>query len=197
VQVVRWLNDETLDLLELSGGTYEQPRLVGAEGRADSAVEIRPSTRVREAYFLDYAAAVREVARMPLMVTGGFRTRAGMEEALVGAECDVIGLGRPLCWQPDFPRRLLERTAEDIERIEDRLCIRRSGWLSPASRIVAVKMLNTFGAMSWYYCQIFRLADGKQPDLSRGILSTLREYLADEIATARRVRRAFDGRVPE
>lgn len=191
VQVVRWLNDETLDLLELSGGTYEQPRLVGAEGRADSAVEVRPSTRVREAYFLDYAAAVREVARMPLMVTGGFRSRSGMEAALAGDECDVIGLGRPLCWQPDFPRRLLQRAAEDVERIEDRLCIRRSGWLSPASRIVAVKMLNTFGAMSWYYCQIFRLADGKQPDLSRGILSTLREYLADEIATARRVHEAF------
>ena len=191
VEVVRWLNDESLDLLELSGGSYEQPRLVGAQGRADSAVELRPSTRAREAYFLDYAAAVRAVARMPLMVTGGFRTRAGMEAALLGEECDVIGLGRPLCWQPDFPRRLLERTAEGIERIEDRLCIRRSGRLSPASPIVAMKMLNTFGAMSWFYCQIFRLADGKAPDLSRGILSTLREYLADEIATAGRVHRAF------
>ena len=191
VQVVRWLNDESLDLLELSGGTYEQPRLVGAQGRADSAVELRPSTRAREAYFLGYAAAVRAVARMPLMVTGGFRTRAGMQAALLGEECDVIGLGRPLCWQPDFPRRLLERTAEGIERIEDRLCIRRSGRLSPASPIVAMKMLNTFGAMSWFYCQIFRLADGKAPDLSRGILSTLREYLADEIATAGRVHRAF------
>ncbi len=195
VEVVRWLNDESLDLLELSGGSYEQPRLVGAEGRADSAVELRPSTRVREAYFLEYATAVRLVARMPLMVTGGFRTRAGMEAALGDGDCDMIGLGRPLCWQPDFPRRLLDRTTDGIERIEDRLNIRRSGWLSPASPITAIKMLNTFGAMSWYYCQIFRLADGGPPDLSRGILSTLREYLADEIATARRVQRAFDERV--
>jgi 2,4-dienoyl-CoA reductase-like NADH-dependent reductase (Old Yellow Enzyme family) len=192
VEVVRWLNGESLDLLELSGGTYEQPRLVGAEGRADSAVELRPSTRAREAYFLDYAGAVRAVARMPLMVTGGFRTRAGMEAALVAAECDMIGLGRPLCWQPDFPRRLLERTEEGIERIEDRLSIRRSGWLSPTSPIVAVKMLNTFGAMSWFYCQIFRLADGRSPELSRSIISTLREYLADEIAAARRVHKAFE-----
>jgi 2,4-dienoyl-CoA reductase-like NADH-dependent reductase (Old Yellow Enzyme family) len=195
VQVVRWLNDETLDLLELSGGTYEQPRLVGAEGRADSAVELRPSTRAREAYFLDYAAAVRAVARMPLMVTGGFRTRAGMDAALAGDECDLIGLGRPLCWQPDFPRRLLERKVDGIERIEERLNLRRSGWLSPASPITAIKMLNAFGAMSWYYCQIFRLADGRPPDMSRGILSTLREYLADEIATARRVHKAFETQV--
>jgi hypothetical protein len=52
-------------------------------------------------------------------------------------------------------------------------------------------MLNTFGAMSWYYCQIFRLADGQPADMSRGIVSTLVEYLRDELATARRMHRAF------
>jgi 2,4-dienoyl-CoA reductase-like NADH-dependent reductase (Old Yellow Enzyme family) len=191
VEVVRWLNDESLDLLELSGGTYEQPRLVGAEGRSDSVVPLRPSTVAREAYFLGYATAVREVARMPLMVTGGFRTRSGMEAALGAEECDMVGLGRPLCWQPDFPRRLLAREVDGIERLEDRLKIRPRGWLSPTSPIVPIKMLNTFGAQSWYYCQIFRLADGQPADLSRGILSTLKEYLSDEYATARRMHRAY------
>jgi hypothetical protein len=52
-------------------------------------------------------------------------------------------------------------------------------------------VLNTFGAQSWYYCQIFRLADGLPPDLNRGILSTLREYLTEEISTARRMHQAF------
>ena len=189
LDVVRWLNDESLDLLELSGGTYEQPRLVGAEGSSDSVVAVRASTRVREAYFLEYAHAVRKVARMPLMVTGGFRTRTGMEDAL--ADCDVIGLGRPLCWQPDFPRRLLAREVEGIERVEDRLKLRSRGWLSPASPVMALKMLNTFGAMSWYYCQIFRLADGQPADMDRGIVSTLVEYLRDELTTARRMHRAF------
>jgi 2,4-dienoyl-CoA reductase-like NADH-dependent reductase (Old Yellow Enzyme family) len=191
IEVVRWLNDESLDLLELSGGTYEQPRLIGAEGRADSAMPVRPSTHAREAYFLEYAVAVRKVARMPLMVTGGFRTRAGMEAALGAEDCDMIGLGRPLCCQPDFPRRLLEREVQGIERIEDRLRIRDTGWLSPTSSIVPIRMVNTFGAQSWYYCQVFRLADGKPADLSRGILSTLKEYLADEYATARRMHRAY------
>jgi len=190
VEVVRWLNEESLDLLELSGGTYEQPRLVGAEGRADSAVALRPSTRAREAYFLEYAAAVRLVARMPLMVTGGFRTRAGMEAAL-GEDCDMIGLGRPLCWQPDFPRSLLDRKADGVERIEDRLRVRASGWLSPTSTILPIRMLNTYGAMSWFYCQIFRLADGKAPEMDRGIASTLVEYLRDELATARRMHGAY------
>jgi len=190
LQVVRWLNDESLDLLELSGGTYEQPRLIGAEGRAADAVPVRPSTRAREAYFLDYAASVRTVARMPLMVTGGFRSRGAMEAALEG-DCDLVGIGRPLCWRPDFPRSLLARECDAIERREDRLKFAEHGWRSPASRLLPLRMLNAFGAQSWFYCQIFRLADGRPADLDRGLLASLSEYLRDELATARRVHRAF------
>lgn len=184
LRVVEWLNAESVDLLEVSGGTYEQPRLLGAEGRPENAMPVRPSTRAREAYFLAYAEAIRDVARMPLMVTGGFRSRAAMEAALDGA-CDVIGLGRPLCWQPDFPRRLLARETDHVERIEDRLRFARSGWLSPSSPLTAAKVLNAFGAQAWYYCQLFRLADGRPPDLGRGMLSSLVEYLADELRRCR------------
>ena len=185
LQVVQWLNDESLDLLEVSGGTYEQPRLIGAEGRAGDAVPVRASTRAREAYFLDYAEAIRKVARMPLMVTGGFRSRQAMEAALEGA-CDMIGLGRPLCWQPDFPRRLLTREVDRVERMEDRLRFAERGWRSPSSPYTVAKVLNAFGAQSWYYCQLFRLADGKPADLERGMLSTLAEYLRDEFRASRR-----------
>jgi len=189
LQVVRWLNDESLDLLEVSGGTYEQPRLIGFEGRAADAVPMRASTRAREAYFLEYAASIRRVARMPLMVTGGFRSRAGMEAAL-GGDCDLIGLGRPLCWQPDFPRRLLAREVESIENLDARLYIARSGRLSPASPWTAAKALNAFGAQSWYYCQLFRLADGRPADLGLGVFAALREYVGDELAKAWRMHRA-------
>ena len=205
LQVVQWLNEEALDLLEVSGGTYEQPRLIGAEGRAGDAVPVRASTRAREAYFLDYAESIRQVARMPLMVTGGFRTRAAMEAALTpslshasvgeGARragegaCDVVGLGRPLCWQPDFPQRLLAREVDGVERMEDRLRFAARGWRSPASRFTLAKVLNAFGAQSWYYCQLFRLADGQPADLERGMLSTLVEYLRDELWRGRQLAR--------
>jgi 2,4-dienoyl-CoA reductase-like NADH-dependent reductase (Old Yellow Enzyme family) len=184
LQVVEWLNGESLDLLEISGGTYEQPRLIGAEGRAGDAIQVRASTRAREAYFLGYAEAIRKVARMPLMVTGGFRSRQAMEAALDGA-CDMIGLGRPLCWQPDFPRRLLAREVDRIGRMEDRLRFAERGWRSPSSPFTAAKVLNAFGAQSWYYCQLFRLADGQPADLERGMLSTLVEYLRDEVRASR------------
>jgi 2,4-dienoyl-CoA reductase-like NADH-dependent reductase (Old Yellow Enzyme family) len=191
LEVVRWLNDESIDLLEISGGTYEQPRLLGAEGRAEDAVPVRPSTLAREAYFLDYAAAIRRVARMPMMVTGGFRTRAAMEAALASGDCDVIGLGRPLCWQPDFPRQLLAGAVAGIDRIEDRLKFAGRGWRSPASALLPARILNVFGAQAWYYCQVFRLADGRPAEPDRGLMASLAEYLGDELASARRMHRAF------
>jgi 2,4-dienoyl-CoA reductase-like NADH-dependent reductase (Old Yellow Enzyme family) len=191
LEVVRWLNGESIDLLEISGGTYEQPQLLGAAGRAEDAVPVRPSTRAREAYFLDYAAAIRQVARMPMMVTGGFRTRAGMEAALAGGDCDVIGLGRPLCWTPDFPRQLLARDVDGIECLEDRLRFAASGWRSPSSPLMPARILNVFAAQAWYYCQIFRLADGLPPQLGLGLPAALAEYLRDELSAARRMHRAF------
>ena len=71
IQVVQWLNDADIDLLEVSGGTYEQLEFF----KPQPASEIRDSTREREAMFLEYAKSIKAVARMPVMVTGGFRTR--------------------------------------------------------------------------------------------------------------------------
>jgi 2,4-dienoyl-CoA reductase-like NADH-dependent reductase (Old Yellow Enzyme family) len=94
--VVRGLNDSTLDLLELSGGSLEQPKLVGVSVKDEGEDRLPESTIKREAYFVEFASAVRTVARMPVMVTGGFRTASGMVEALEGEELDLIGIGRPL-----------------------------------------------------------------------------------------------------
>lgn len=193
VQVVRWLNDESVDLLELSGGTYEQPRLLGFEGKPDSVVPVRQSTRRREAYFAAYAERIREVARMPLMITGGFRTRAAMESAIADGDCDVIGLGRPLCTEPDLPARLLAGEAEAAVRWEQTLVLAESGWLSPASPLLPLRVLNVLGAQAWYYQQIFRLADRGAPDTGLGLLPAAAAYLADEFATAWRVRCARRG----
>jgi len=190
VQVVRWLNDESVDLLEVSGGTYEQPRLLGFEGRRDSVVPVRESSRRREAYFAAYAERIRAVATMPLMITGGFRTREGMESALAEGDCDVIGLGRPLCTEPDLPRRLLSGEADAAVAWEHRLKFAERGWLSPASPLLPARVLNVLASQGWYYQQIFRIADTGAPDTRLGLGAAARAYLADEFAAARRVRRA-------
>jgi hypothetical protein len=57
---------------------------------------------------------------------------------------------------------------------------------------VPARILNVFAAQAWYYCQIFRLADGRPPEPDRGLLPALAEYVGDELAAARRMHRAFD-----
>jgi 2,4-dienoyl-CoA reductase-like NADH-dependent reductase (Old Yellow Enzyme family) len=145
VELVKLLNDAKLDLLELSGGSLEQPKVVGAlkdEG------EDGPRARAlrREAYFVAFAGAVRKVALMPVMVTGGLRGVSGMVEAQEAGELDVVGLARPLIADPEAPRRLL---AGEIDRLPSREAT-----------------LNVFHILPWNYMQIERLADGLDPDLS-------------------------------
>ena len=187
--VVARLNGVGIDLLEISGGTYEQPRLLGATGRDADAVAVRPSTLVREAYFLDYAAAIRRVATMPLMVTGGFRSRVGMEAALAGGDTDVIGLARPFCTEPDVARRLLAREIGTLPAHERHLMLAPGGWRSPASPLLLMKVINILGAQGWYYQQMDRLAVGKPPDLGRGVLRSFVRYWWDDLGRALRMRR--------
>jgi len=194
LQVVKWLNDEKIDLLEISGGTYEQPRLLGHTGAADSVKDEQPaqreSTKKREAYFLNYARAIREVATMPLMVTGGFRSREAMEEALSDGVCDVIGLGRPLCTHPDTPKQLINGKIDRAASFENMLKLTDKGIFSPASPVLPLKLINVLGAQAWYYQQIFRLADGLEAKPSMSIIGAFFKYLFNEWTTAFKVKRS-------
>ncbi len=186
--VIEMLNGEGLDLLEISGGNYEQPRLLGIDGLEPVFAEkVRESTRAREAYFFDYAVAARRVAGMPLMVTGGFRTAAGMNEALAGGDVDLVGLGRPLCIDPDFPNKILSGNLDRAPDVESSLRI-GPGLLGPNSPIAVVKAINGFARIGWYYEQIYRLADGLGPDLSMSALRALIAYERTEKARARALR---------
>ncbi len=182
--VVRMLNAESVDLLEISGGNYEQPRLLGAAGRDADSVPVRASTQVREAYFLDYAHAIRQVATMPLMVTGGFRTRSGMEAALAGGDTDVIGLARPFCTDPEAARQLLARSIDVLPAFEKELVLAERGWRSPTTSLLLLKMINVLGAQGWYYQQMDRLARGKAVQPRRGVLRSFVRYWWDDLTQA-------------
>ena len=189
LEVVSLLNAESVDLLEISGGNYEQPRLLGVSGREQDAVAVRPSTRIHEAYFLEYAEAIKRVAHMPLMVTGGFRSRAGMEAALRSGVCEVIGVARPLCTHTHAVRDLLQGSIDVLPAFEDSLHLRAHGLLSPASPVLLFKMLNVLGAQGWYYQQMVFLAQGRKINLKRGMLRSFLRYLWDETTRTLRMRR--------
>ncbi len=184
LQVVEWLNEAGVDLLEISGGTYEQPRMMNTDGVEPLFDEpVRESTRAREAYFMAYAEEIKAVARMPLMVTGGFRSRAGMMEALADGGVDVIGLGRPLCTDTDLPQRLLDGTAERAPEWEKSLSL-GSGFFGPQSSWSLMKVANALAVQGWYYQQIYKLADGEEPDLSLSVFWAMLAQMREEARAA-------------
>ena len=151
--VAKWLADAGVDLLEISGGTYEQPRLLNLDGvEPIEEQSLARSTLAREAYFVDFAKAMREELSIPIMVTGGLRRREVMNHVLETGGADMIGLGRPLCVDADGPNRLLNGE-EELARYEDSLSL-LPGWLMWLTRFNAVRTINSFATQFWFYEQI-------------------------------------------
>jgi 2,4-dienoyl-CoA reductase-like NADH-dependent reductase (Old Yellow Enzyme family) len=177
LQVAQWLEEGGIDLIEISGGTYEQPKLVGIEGfEPEEPQNVKASTRMREAYFVDFAIAMRERVRVPLMVTGGFRRRDVIEEAIRSGAADLVGLGRPMCVDTDAPRQLLSGV-ESLERYEDRLRGLPS-WLAFLERIGPVRVMAAFSVMYWYYAQMDEIAREGKPRPGMGVLGATLRILA-------------------
>ena len=171
VTVAGWLADAGLDMLEISGGTYERPALIGADEitlNPDRLEARRESTIAREAYFLDYAGKIRDAIAdrdMVLLVTGGFRTRAGMDAALASGGCDIVGLGRPLCAVPDGPNGLLDGSLPALPIFEKML---KFGPLRHDAKIKIFMLLNQALQQNWFYRQIGVMGDGFAPDSKGG-----------------------------
>ena len=194
--VIEMLNGEGLDFVEISGGTYEQPRMFDTEGLKDGEEPpIKASTRAREAYFLDYAREVQNLAQMPLMVTGGFRTAAAMNDALEAGEADLIGLARPLCVALDGPAQLISGEMDHLPSYEKSIRI-GPGLLGPASSIPMLRVVNALASVHWFYHQIHEVADGRPVDLdASGLKVFLKFYGLDaKMAKAYRKQLAADGR---
>jgi len=185
LQVVEWLNACDIDLLEVSGGTYEN--LVMFE--AIPTDQIRASTRRREATFLDYATAIKQVARMPVMVTGGFRTRDGMEQALQQGATDLIGLARPYCLLPDLAQQLIDGRLSALPIPEGRLVLGK-GYFGPNSRAALWRTLNNLAQASWYYHQIERLAAAQAPQPDYSARRALWRHVLHDQARIRRYHQA-------
>ena len=149
-----------IDLIEISGGTYEAPAMAVGVPRKES-------TRVREAYFLEFAAKARAHVRTPLAVTGGFRTRAAMNAALASGALDLVGLARSLAVDPEFARKLLagDDTPSRVRPIHTGLgFVDRMGLMEVA----------------WYARQLHRIGKGLEPVLDESPKYALVATLASQ-----------------
>jgi len=91
--VVKALGDLQVDLVELSGGSYESPAMQG--NTADG------SSLDREAYFLEFAKEIAKQASMPIMTTGGI-VRLPVAQKVLDEGVDMVGIGRALAFTPDL-----------------------------------------------------------------------------------------------
>ncbi|MBF0352631.1 MAG: NADH:flavin oxidoreductase/NADH oxidase family protein [SAR324 cluster bacterium] len=144
--VIQTIADDGIDLVEISGGNYEAPAMMnGARKTAES-------TRQREAYFLVFAEEVRKRTKVPIAVTGGFRTAKGMIDAVESGATDIIGTARPLAIDPDFPNRIM--MGHDFQSlVQEKIS-------------TGVKLLDTalMLNLTWYERQLELLGKGKKPD---------------------------------
>ncbi len=160
-QVVLMLNELPVDLVELSGGSYEAPAMQGdaRDGR----------TLAREAYFVEFARDIRKVARMPVMVTGGVRRRPVAEE-VVASGVDMVGIGTALAIDPYLPRdwQAGKNNAPQLPPIT---------WKN--------KTMASLANMAMVKFQLRRLSQGKA---SNPQVSPLRAFILQQLATELRTR---------
>lgn len=172
IRVAKWLEQASVDLIEISGGTYEQPQLLGLEGiEAVEPQNVAESTLMREAYFVDFALAMQAQVSIPLMVTGGFRQLKVMQEALDGGAADIIGLGRPMCVDTNAPNQLLSGTLE-LQRYEKRVQLLPS-WAGFTTKLSLVKTVATFAVQYWYYAQLLSIGRTGQADRALSVFSAV------------------------
>ena len=96
-QVVEWLNSENVDFVEISGGNYESAAMAGMPTDGELS-----STHSRELYFIDFAKEISEIAKMPLMVTGGVTKRETAQAALAEGGVDIVGIARAYGYNPNI-----------------------------------------------------------------------------------------------
>jgi 2,4-dienoyl-CoA reductase-like NADH-dependent reductase (Old Yellow Enzyme family) len=154
--VAQALENEGVHLIEFSGGTYESSAMIdGGPARDQSGAP--------EPYFLAYAQRFARELTVPVMLSGGFRSRTAMIDAVESGAADVIGLARPIAVEPDFPRRILDGTTE----------------VSLAKpQKVGNKNIDDLLSGAWYQEQIARLGRGKPTLPSRKPVVALAIMLA-------------------
>ncbi|MDM5453901.1 NADH:flavin oxidoreductase/NADH oxidase family protein [Peribacillus simplex] len=144
MEVLQRISEVGIDLIEISGGNYENPKMMGGE--------VKESTKKREAYFLEYANKARKLVSTPLVVTGGFRSQEGMTEAIASGTIDMVGLAKPFALVPDLPNQIFEGKYETVK-------IKPIKTGSTSLDKKASSMLE----LGWYEQQLARIGKSKLP----------------------------------
>jgi 2,4-dienoyl-CoA reductase-like NADH-dependent reductase (Old Yellow Enzyme family) len=125
IPVIQSLEEMGIDGVEISGA-------IGGKKVTNIVPGIKAGKN--EAYFLPWAKQARPVTRLPILLVGGFRTRATMQQALSSGAVDFISLCRPLISEPDLPERMRQDLQDRSICISGNLC-----WAKESGQGIACK----------------------------------------------------------
>lgn len=163
LEQVRWLvTCGMVDFVEISGGNAENKtsKLHNSFGSKtmDKAPKMKESTRIREAFFTEFAEKVQELKpAVPIQLSGGFRSRTGMADAIHSGVCDLIGLGRAAVLEPELPRKVLLDPEVDDDTALGMSHMVRGQWLM---RLIPVKIVGGGLPIQFFYYNMRRLGNG-------------------------------------
>lgn len=144
--VIKKMDSLGIDLVEISGGNYENPKMMG-DG---------------DVYFLDYASKISSLVSVPIAVIGGFRKPESMIEAISTTDVSMVGVARPIVIEPDLPNQIQAGTYQvsSLPRLTTGI-----GFLD--------KKVGSLAAMSYYSQQMKRMGEGLPPRIHRNAWTPL------------------------
>jgi len=161
LEVVQLLDQTSIDLIEISGGTY----FPGAASSSDGTASSGP-------YFSEFARSAKDVTSVPVAVTGGFKTRSDAISVLESGRADAVGIARALALDPALA---------DMWLSEDGGEVTFPRFKAPAPGAVT----------AWYSMRLTALGEGAENDFDMTAADALSVYNKRDEARCATWRRRF------
>lgn len=104
LQIVQLLDETSVDLIDISGGTYFPGAASSSEGTSSS-----------DPYFIDFSRQAKQITSIPIMLTGGFETRDQATKVLSDGSADAISLARAMVLNASLANTWLSDAGGDPE----------------------------------------------------------------------------------
>ena len=169
--VVLMLENEAIDFVELSGGSYEAPAMQGRT--ADDR------TLAREAYFLEFAEQIAPETQLPLMTTGGI-SHLKTANTVIKGDVDLVGMASALAMTPDLVNQWQQN--EEVKGF-----IPKVTWKD--------KTLAGLATMAIIKRQLRRMSKGKAPRQDNSALWSLISDQFNAAKLTKRYRKRYNGEV--
>ena len=140
-----------LDFVEISGGTYERPAMMGATSKSTNQV-----------FFAEYSKKLKQKIEIPVVVTGGIRSINAMNTLLNDNTTDFIGIARPLTIDPNIPNKIKQGTYTIVETTRVSTGVKKLD-----------KIFGSLLGIVYYQVLMQNIAKGKEPKVTKNAWPSL------------------------